>query len=378
MTHKPLLAALAVAGTAALAFLLSNPQTLRVQAAAKGTPDPSADWNQQAAASYLDSREVWWQSWDRAQKDHGTLCVSCHTQASYAMARPTLRSAMDEQSPSASEQVMLASVQKRVRDWKEMQPFYSDAVYGAGKEIESRDAESVLNAVILASYDARQGHMSDTTRLAFDNAWTLQSKTGPDAGAWVWQNFDYTPWESKESQYHWAALMAVTVAKAPDHYRSDPAVAANLTTLLGYLRSHYNSQPLLNKIVAYRAATWFPDLLTGTQRNALIGLVYTLQHPDGGWSLTDLGAWQRRDHTPLETRPDGYATGIITLALEENHIADAHVQRGLSWLIANQDKTTGAWPAWSLNKNRDPDSNVGKFMSDAATSYAVLALEARR
>ena len=67
--------------------------------------------------------------------------------------------------------------------------------------------------------------------MAFDNAWALQSKTGPDAGAWVWQNFDYTPWESKESQYHWAALMALAVAGAPDHYAGDPKIAANLDLL---------------------------------------------------------------------------------------------------------------------------------------------------
>ncbi len=334
-------------------------------------------WDRQAAARYLDSREVWWQGWYRAQKDQGTYCVSCHTQAPFAFARPLLRNDLKEEGAPASEQAMLTSIGKRVRMWNEVLPFYSDALYGTGKEIESRNAEAVLNAIMLASYDTRQGHLSETARMAFDNAWRLQSKSGPDAGAWVWQNFDYTPWESKESQYHWAALMAMAVAKAPDDYRNDPQIAENVAALHDYLRSHYGAQPLLNKVALLWASAEAPDLLTPAQRRSLADAIDRLQRQDGGWSLSDLGRWVRRDKTPIERRPDGYATGIVTLALEENHIGDAHVQRGIAWLLANQDRTTGAWPAWSLNKNRDVKSGVGEFMSDAATGYAVLALEAR-
>lgn len=382
MTRKPPFGAKMLACFACGALLAGvvHVPEVRVMAADKPAAAASA-WNPQAAAKYLDSREKWWQGWDRAQKDHGTLCVSCHTQASYALARPALRSQSGERAPSAQEQVMLASVEKRVREWKDMQPFYSDAVYGAGKEIESRNAESVLNALILDSYDVPQGHLSERTRLAFDHAWALQSKSGPDAGAWVWQNFDYTPWESKESQYHWAALMALAVGNAPENYRDDPKIAANLAALRGYLQSHYDAQPLVNKIVAMWAGKYFPGAITRDQMSTLVADVDGLQHEDGGWSLTELGTWKRRDNTPLETRSDGYATGLVVLVLEESPVNSnkkPHVARGLAWLEASQDKTTGAWPAWSLNKHRDPNSDVGKFMSDAATSYAVLALEDRR
>jgi hypothetical protein len=118
-------------------------------------------------------------------------------------------------------------------------------------------------------------------------------------------------------------------------------------------------------------------VLGAGQRASLVRQLYQLQHADGGWSLSDLGPWgKRRDDSPFETRSDGYATALIVLVQEEAGAReDRSVEGGIKWLVDNQDKATGAWPAWSLNKVRDPASMTGKFMSDAATAYAVVALE---
>ena len=398
ISNSPYRSMLGLAVTTAIVFILvftlSCPPGKTVLAASKPVSTEPPAWDRAAAERYLDSREAWWQDWGRTHKDHDTFCISCHTQAPYGLARPILRQDLHEPAPSGAERAMLDSIEKRVRMWKDVEPFYLDAKYGKGKEIESRNAESVLNAIILASYDTHLGRITETTRLAFDNAWALQSKDGPTAGAWVWQNFHYTPWESPESEYHGAALFAVAVGTAPafaknerlsvflngkaDKYRDDPKIAANLAALRGYLQSHYDAQPLLNKTVALWASVHLPDLLTHAQRDKLSADLLSRQREDGGWSLKDLGNWERVDNTPIQDSSDGYATGLVVLTLEENGVTDPRVSRGLDWLVDNQDRTTGAWPAWSLNKKRDPNSNIGQFMSDAATSYAILALDARK
>jgi len=171
-----------------------------------------AGWDKSAkvaAAKYLDEREVWWQEWPHAQKDHGTVCVSCHTQVPYALARPALRGALGEQAVSAPERAMLDSILTRVKLGNEAATFYTDAEHGPGKTHEARNAESVNNALILASYDAETGHLQETTRKAFEEMWAGQEQSGPKAGAWIWQNFHFSPWEAPESEYYGAAQAAV-------------------------------------------------------------------------------------------------------------------------------------------------------------------------
>jgi squalene-hopene/tetraprenyl-beta-curcumene cyclase len=366
---------LACAGAAAATHPAANRPTAAKTGAAAQT------WDKAAAAKYLDSRQVWWQDWPHAQKDHGTVCVSCHTQVPYALARPELRSALGESRISDPERAMLDSVIKRVNLGKEAATFYSDAEHGPGKTKEARNAEAVNNALILVSYDAQSGHLQPATRKAFDAMWSLQEPAGPKAGAWVWQNFHFSPWEAPESEYYGAAMAALAAGLAPENYREDPKIQDNLTLLRGYLRREAASQPLINRVALLWASSKLPGLMTPQEREALAGELASRQHPDGGWSLTDLGqgTWKRHDDTPFDLRSDGYATGIIVLALEESGLGKmSEAQKGLSWIVANQNKTEGLWPAWSVNVQRDPNSNIGKFMSDAATGFSVLALEHSR
>ena len=339
---------------------------------------PGQTWDRAAAAKYLDSRQAWWQDWPHAQKDHGTVCVSCHTQVPYALARPDLRDQLGEHAVSSPERAMLDSVIKRVNLGNEAQTFYSDAEHGPGKTKEARNAEAVNNALILASYDSHAGHLQPVTLKAFDEMWVTQEKTGDQAGAWIWQDFHFSPWEAPESEYYGAAEAAVAVGIAPDNYRDDAKIQDSLKLLRGYLLREAPNQPLINRVALLWASSKLPGLMTEPQRISLAAELVAKQHADGGWCLTDLGqgVWKRHDNTPFDLRSDGYATGIVVLALEENGLGkDPEVRKGLAWILANQDKSDGMWPAWSLNVKRKPDSDIGKFMSDAATGFSVLALE---
>jgi squalene-hopene/tetraprenyl-beta-curcumene cyclase len=330
------------------------------------------DWSPQEAAKYLDYREEWWQGWGPAQKDHGTICVSCHTGVPYALARPLLQKDLAGATMPAAEKTMLASVEKRVSDWSEMTPYYSDALDGPGMTAESHATEAVLNAAILASGDAGQEHLRSITQTALHEAWALQEQTGENAGGWKWQDFGLEPWESADSGYQGAAILAIALGNAPNDY-AEPDTSKHLEMLRDYLRREYAVQPLMSKVYILWASARMPGLMDEAERTRLVAELRNLQHSDGGWALSSL---YHSKFMQILPGSDGCATGLVVLALEESGMSrqDKMLENGLEWLDRHQQKD-GSWHASSLNTRSEPNSETGLFMSDAATGYAVLALD---
>ncbi len=340
-------------------------------------PEPaSRSWSSRAAADYLDARLDWWLHWPNAARDHETTCVSCHTAAPYVLARPVLRAALGQRDLAGPERAMIDSVVKRVTLWNDVEPFYPDQTRGLPKTSESRGTEAILNALVLAVRDSDRKTMSDEGRKAMAQMWALQFKAGDLKGAWAWLNFHYEPWESSDGPYYGAALAALAVGTAPGGYASAPDVQDEVKALREYLQRRVDAETLFNRVTVLWASSRMPGLLTPAQRDAIVDAAIGAEQSDGGWTLSTLGSWKRLDGTPLETASDGYATGLVTLALRDSGAprAAASVERGRGWLAAHQDPATGMWRAASLNKQRDPASDIGKLMSDAATAYAVLAL----
>ena len=351
-------------------------------------PKVSNSWDPKAAATYLDYRAAWWMEWTGSARDHGTFCISCHTALPYALARPALRAALTEQGPSVNEHRLVENVAKRVRLWNDVGPYYSDQGYDH-KTAESRGTEAVLNALILACHDSQNDRLSDDARAAFDNMWALQQTTGDNRGSWFWLQFDQEPWEANDSAYYGAALAAIAVGTAPGNYRSTPEIQDNLKRLRGYLNRESAAQSTINRVFLLWASTKLPELLARDQQEAIIKEILSKQQADGGWRLASIAwrwngwslrsfvnMWLREDGTPMDGNSDGVATGVITFALQETGVPrdNSQLERGISWLMSNQNAAEGFWPASSVNKRRHMSSDTGRFMSDAATAFAVLAL----
>jgi hypothetical protein len=191
-------------------------------------------------------------------------------------------------------------------------------------------------------------------------------------GGWRWLDFDLAPFESADARVFGAALAAIAVGRAggADTHR------AGRKALLGFIaRAKQGELQLHDKLVLVWASRHLDGVLTTEEVNEYAAAVRAVQRVDGGFSLADLGTWRRRDGGG--NRPDasdGYATAFAAFVLAQLEDPDdaAAAATARCWLVGHQT-ANGAWLGRSMNRdarfNRD-------LMSDAATAFAVLALEA--
>lgn len=357
--------------------LLALAQPARAEEPAK----PSVE----KAARYLDDRAAEWFGFDGADRGEGAdkvSCLSCHTTVPYALGRPAARRLSDQKEPTENETQILANVRRRVEHWADLDSprFRLSYDFDARKKVESWGTEAVLNLLVLADHDRRSDRKApgETTRKALAILWTTQQKQGPDAGSWDWLNFGLRPWEAGEARFYGATLAAIALGTLPGgpSATDDSASREGVERLRKYLSSHVEKQNLHNRLVALWAATELKGVLTDSQRREVIDAVPGKQREDGGWSLSSLVDCRRQDGTPQETASDGYATGLALHVLQRAGLGrdEPAIAKGLQWLRTHQ-QPAGNWVGYSLNKKRDPETHVGRFMSDAATAMALLALE---
>jgi len=287
----------------------------------------------------------------------GGPCMSCHTGMTYLMARPALRRALGEKPATTYEQGLLAGLSARVT--KKSGEVISPLFTKEPRLTENIGAESIFAALFLQSEPA------------FDRLWALQIRDGKNTGAWPWFSVNLEPWETDASPYYGASLAAMAVAKMPASYRKRSEVKERVSALYGYLAKEYAVQPLHNRIMALWAG-----VLDKPARQALIKELWSKQESDGGWTAAAMGPWSEHKDAPPEAGTNAYMTGFVAYVLRQSGVSnsDANLRRALVWLKTNQNKTTGAWEAKSMNKPFPAASNQIKFMNDAATAFAAMSL----
>jgi squalene-hopene/tetraprenyl-beta-curcumene cyclase len=375
------------AGMLAVAFVIAG---------RAAPPDaPATGWDKAAAAAYLDARmDAWWPKAKTLKTGSGDAkCLSCHTTVPYVLARPALRVAMGQSSPTPHEELILDVVRRRVEHRGAPQPYYD---HTDAKKVESRGVEAVLNALVLTQHDAlgRSAQPSDSTRAAMAQLWAAQRADG----AWDWLEFGLEPYEAPDAVFHGATLAALAAGTSPGANAStDAAGRAGLERLRGYLRGNAAAQRLFNRAWLLMADAQLRGLLPAEERAAIVTALERAQRADGGWSLADLGPWRWTKTSPPFAAPgttdaallapsDGFATGLAVHALKRaGEATRPAVARGVAWLVANQrpvtpnDQAWAPWRAHSLNHDREHGGDRGEpwrrmFMSDLATAFAVLAL----
>jgi squalene-hopene/tetraprenyl-beta-curcumene cyclase len=274
----------------------------------------------------------------------------------YLLARPALRQRLKESQPTMYEVGLLDRLRAKV----------GEKPAGALQSVEV-----IFSAMFLSREDAMHT-MSTHTRKAFDQLWALQGGAGASKGGWRWYAVNLDPWENAESHFFGSSLAAAALTHVPAEYRNTPNVRDQAAALNTYLVESIESRRLHDRLALLLARSVVPE----SMRQAITSDAFSKQQPDGGWTIESLGPWAAHPDAPPSSGTNAYATAFATVALLRGGVpaSDPRLAKALDWLQSHQDPASGTWAAVSMNKRYPEGSMESRFMQDAATAFASLAL----
>ena len=331
--------------------LVTAQQPITLSDVEEGLPEIRADepkvghFSAEQAAKYLDHAAL---NWQKTKK-----CATCHTNLFYMAARPALAAVQ----PDSGEVRRFYEDYRRIR-WQSKGPTEAQGFWPVvvGTGLTLNDAQTT-------------GELSDVAREVLDIMWTVQREDG----GWNWPHCDYAPLEIDD--HYGVTLAALTVGIAPGGYAETPQARAGLEKLRTYLENN-PPKSLHHRAMLAWCSVRIDWIATPEQRDRTLAELLARQLDDGGWStaglLTDWKGLATEDDRPLATATsDGYATGFVIVVARELGVPadDPRLERGISWLLANQ-RESGKW------FTRSPVRDCGNLISNAGSAFDILALQA--
>jgi squalene-hopene/tetraprenyl-beta-curcumene cyclase len=318
--------------------------------------DPKIPFSPRLAVDYMEQSAVAW----TAERQ----CIACHTNGSYMVVRPLMTP-------------QLGAPQKELRDFFVAKLQEALAVDSAKLQTDVDPTQVVYIAAGLAIWDAHVLHrLSPETVQALNLMFKLQRPTGD----WFIEDDNNPPLES--SPFQLATVAARAVANAPGWLsrQHGTQVEVHVNLLKKFLSQEGKMQGDYDRTDLLWTGSEFSGLLDARKTQSLIDMVFAHQPLDGGWSIRtfalpeEWGKGNRAEKLRAEVEftippSDGHMTGLAIIALRKAGVpaSDPRIQRGISWLLANQ-RASGRW--WTRSLNRDG----WQFITYSGTAYPLLAL----
>lgn len=329
----------------------SNGTSQPAPPATEPAPRPETAWRS-SAADYLDQRVARWLA-DPPSVANIKCAMSCHTTFPAVLAHANL---------PADRTANIAMARTRFEDRLPSAPGTAVPFYGRdnnAKVTESHATEAVLAATAFVLDDLARGDtIGVQAKEALERMWARQAADG----AWPWLDFGLEPWEHEDA--FGVAMAALAAGSIPAD--TTPGQAEGIKQLRAYVKANLAAVPLHDQTALLWSSSALEGLLSQTEATDIARELRTAQQRDGSFAIARL----MPGHASASSRGDGYATALATLALCTTGLEPEAAQRGVTWLRSHQE-SDGSWPGQSLN---GPGRTAKRYMTDASTGYAVLAL----